>query len=35
MTNTDKSPCLPTADLVARETGNKEVSKQSIPHIPW
>lgn len=35
MSNTDKGPCPPTADLVAKETGNKEASKQSIPHIPW
>lgn len=35
MSNTDKGPCPPTADLVAKETGNKEASKQSILHILW
>lgn len=35
MSNTDKSPCPPTADLVAKKMGNKEVSRQSIPRIPW
>lgn len=30
MSNTDKSPCPPTADIVAKKMGNKEVSRQSI-----
>ena len=35
MGSTDKSPCLPGADLVAKETGNKEVTEQSGLHVPW
>lgn len=33
MSNTDRNPCLPGADLAAKETGNKEVPEQSTLHI--
>lgn len=34
MGSAGKSPCLPGADLVAKETGNKEVTEQSRLHVP-
>lgn len=33
MSNTDRNPCLPGADLVAKETGNKAMPGQSTLHI--